>query len=202
MPYEIIILRPGFYKKTAAGEGSAWDTKFIISEILKHGLKPENINYVVGTHGHSDHIGNLNLFTQATHIVCHDISKDNVYFQHPFQEGVPYTIDGDVSIESTPGHTSQDVTVFVTSGDSNLGVVAVAGDIFENEHCLFDDDLWMGQSQFPELQKKSRNAILKRADTLVPGHGAMFQVPASYKRMEETKSTRDNIIRLAVTISW
>lgn len=60
--------------------------------------------------------------------------------------------------------------------------INVLGDIFENEHCLFDDDLWMGQSQFPELQKKSRNAILKRADTLVPGHGAMFQVETKPKQ--------------------
>lgn len=41
---------------------------------------------MVGTHGHSDHIGNLNLFTNSTHIVCHDINKGSLYLQHPFSE--------------------------------------------------------------------------------------------------------------------
>jgi len=45
----------------------------------------------------------------------------------------------DVSIESTPGHTSQDVTVFVTSGDSNLGVVAVAGTLVRTFEHLFNN---------------------------------------------------------------
>ena len=51
-----------------------------------NGLETDKIDFIIGTHVHSDHIGNLNLFPRATHIVCYDINKGNVYYQHPFKE--------------------------------------------------------------------------------------------------------------------
>ena len=43
------------------------------------GLTPAEIDTVVGTHGHSDHIGNLNLFPHATVIVSYDISRGDTF---------------------------------------------------------------------------------------------------------------------------
>ena len=53
-----------------------WDKDKILSELKnKHDLDPSQINYVVSTHGHSDHIGNNNLFLDAIHIVGKSVSK-------------------------------------------------------------------------------------------------------------------------------
>lgn len=62
----------------------------MILVLSAHGLRCGEVTYVIGTHGHSDHIGNLNLFTNATHIVCHDINKGNTYQSHPFNEVINY----------------------------------------------------------------------------------------------------------------
>lgn len=59
----------------------------------KGGVLPDDINYVVCTHGHSDHVGNLNLFPDATFIVSYDVSKKDEYTVHRFEDGLPYKID-------------------------------------------------------------------------------------------------------------
>ena len=56
-----------------------------VTALKTNSLGCEDIDYVIGTHGHSDHIGNLNLFPQATFIVSFDICKGNVYIDHDFK---------------------------------------------------------------------------------------------------------------------
>ena len=51
-------------------------------------MKCEDIGFVVGTHGHSDHLGNLNLFTNAKHIVGFTVSQRDEFFIHPFETGM------------------------------------------------------------------------------------------------------------------
>ena len=98
---------------------------FFLAGLDRLMLKPENIQYCIGTHGHTDHIGNLNLFPHATHIVGHIISEKNKYWTHPFDIGKDYVIDQDVTIIPTPGHTLSCITVAVNTPD--LGMVAIAG---------------------------------------------------------------------------
>ena len=52
----------------------------------QHGLKPEQINFVVCSHGHIDHVGNNNLFTNAIHIVCYDVCVGEQYMLHHFDK--------------------------------------------------------------------------------------------------------------------
>lgn len=52
-----------------------------------HDITPENIHYVISTHGHSDHIGNNNLFLMAKHIVGFSVSFKDEYYTHPFDKG-------------------------------------------------------------------------------------------------------------------
>ena len=59
---------------------------FFPSGLQKEGVLPEEVDFVVGTHGHSDHIGNLNLFPQATFIVCYDISSGNTFLPNRLSE--------------------------------------------------------------------------------------------------------------------
>ena len=64
-----------------------WDSDFILQSLRARGLEPDDINYVVGTHGHSDHIGNNNLFLKAHHIVGFCLSFRDRYYLHPFDQG-------------------------------------------------------------------------------------------------------------------
>ncbi|XP_070537764.1 metallo-beta-lactamase domain-containing protein 1-like [Ptychodera flava] len=154
--------------------GNPWDGDDIIKGLSKHGLTPSNIDYVIATHGHVDHIGNLNLFKQATHIVGFDICNGDKYATHPFKDGSNYEIDEYVSVIPTPGHTHSDVSVIVKS--TKLGTVVIAGDLFECMDDLKDPSIWQEVSENIELQEANRKKVLKIADVIIPGHGKMFQV--------------------------
>ena len=59
---------------------------------------------------------------------------------------------------------------------TNEGIIVVAGDTFEKEEDLEDDNIWkLAGSENEELQQKSREEILAMADFIVPGHGPKFK---------------------------
>lgn len=213
--YEVIVLKEGYSIKEGPGQqracgtitllkgpsnvivdtGNPWDKDLILEGLSKHGCSPEKIQFVVCTHGHSDHVGNLNLFPEAIHIVSHDICVGDQYMLHSFKQGIPYEINEDIEVIATPGHTATDVSVLVRN--TSNGIVAVTGDLFECSEDLEDYSLWQENSEQPELQQQSRIDILRIADWIVPGHGQMFKVPEEYKRQMkvvmyyEYSSTKD-----------
>ena len=67
-----------------------WDTTFILDSLRLNKLNPDEINYVISTHGHSDHTGNNHLFLKAKHIVGFCISERDRYFLHPFDQGITF----------------------------------------------------------------------------------------------------------------
>lgn len=162
-------------KRILVDTGSPRDKERLVEKLQQHGICSEEINYVVCTHGHVDHVGNLNLFTNAVQMVSHDIlQEDDIYTDVPdnFKEGSPYCIDGEnVKVISTPGHTPQDVSVVVR--DTEYGTVVVCGDLFEHED---DGNVWQEFSECPTKHKESRQKVLEIADWIVPGHGKMFKV--------------------------
>ncbi|XP_031441072.1 metallo-beta-lactamase domain-containing protein 1 isoform X2 [Clupea harengus] len=150
-PYSISVLKEGYClpqpngctradgtislllgpKTILVDTGGPWDRDFLLAQLEKRGLKPDDISVVVGTHGHSDH----------------------------------------VLIVPTPGHTGRDVSVLVK--DTSVGVVLVAGDLFE---CCADEDSWRALSENPQVQEVNRRAALHTADVIIPGHGPLFKV--------------------------
>ncbi|CAG5125554.1 unnamed protein product [Candidula unifasciata] len=199
--YDIIILKEGYTRPEPHGTmracgtitllksptnnivvdtGNPWDRETVVKGLYAQSLNVDDIQYVVCTHAHSDHCGNLNLFTRAVHVVGFDICRQDQFHLHDFKQGIPYEIDDDVEIWPTPGHTGSDVSVVVKN--TNLGTVAITGDLFECELDLEDPMLWQEQSERPHLQEQSRIDILKAADFIIPGHGAMFPVPVDYKK--------------------
>ncbi|XP_029436490.1 metallo-beta-lactamase domain-containing protein 1 [Rhinatrema bivittatum] len=151
--------------------GSPWDRDLILQRLAEHGLQPTDVTHVVCTHGHSDHVGNLNLFPEATFLVSYDICRRDHYLSHDFGAGVPYLIDSWVEVIATPGHTGADTSVLVRG--TAEGTVAVAGDLFE---CEGDEETWRELSENPVLQEGSRQKVLTMADVVIPGHGAPFRV--------------------------
>ncbi len=77
--------------------GGPWDRDFLLKTLKERGLEPEDIDVVVGTHGHSDHVGNLSLFPTALLIVGYDISEGDVYKPSRLAQGHAHCIDEHVS---------------------------------------------------------------------------------------------------------
>jgi len=189
---EVIVLIPGYADWTGPGKQHAAGTitlikgqqnvivdtgipaqkNLIIKKLKEHGVTPSDINFVVLTHGHVDHIGNNNLFPKACFILDTDVLRGDEFTIHDFAHDA-FHIAGGIAVIYTPGHTEHDATVIV---ETNEGTVAITGDIFE---C--DDDwhkeAWEPWSKHRETQRKSRERILRIADYIVPGHGDMFEAP-------------------------
>lgn len=141
----------------------------ILNALEKAGVKPEEIDYVVHSHGHPDHIGCTYLFKNATIIGFGTLNKGEVFnfFEDTFK------VDEDVEVKQLPGHTSLDVTTFVKTDE---GVVAVTGDLFDNENDNPETNLAAGWSNDWEKQEQSRKYIWEHADFIIPGHGKKFSV--------------------------
>lgn len=77
--------------------GGPSDRDFLLMSLRDRGLEPGDINLVVGTHGHSDHIGNLGLFPAAVMIVGYDVSEGDTYRPNKLAHGHTYIIDEHVS---------------------------------------------------------------------------------------------------------
>ncbi|XP_072447561.1 metallo-beta-lactamase domain-containing protein 1-like [Chiloscyllium punctatum] len=95
-PYSVFVLKEGYAYTDGDGNtradgtitllkgshvvlvdtGNPWDRDHLLRSLGAHGLEPEDVSLVVCTHGHSDHVGNLNLFPEATVVVSHDVSAD------------------------------------------------------------------------------------------------------------------------------
>ncbi|XP_059048137.1 metallo-beta-lactamase domain-containing protein 1 [Achroia grisella] len=161
---------------------TAWDSDRIVDALKKQNITPEQINYVVSTHGHSDHIGNNNLFLNAKHIVGFSISFKDIYYAHPFDKGEEYTINNSVKLIPTPGHTLSDVTVLVVSKDADI--VAITGDLFEKYEDIENPNIWLeAGSDDPAEQFKNRCKVAKLADWIVPGHGQKFKVTEEMREL-------------------
>lgn len=193
-PYKVIVLHEGYSRANEIGfeanctctlikgpENIIVDTMtvqdgpVILNLLSRNSLKAEDISLVVSTHGHPDHIGGNYLFRNSLQIVGYCISKGNLFYTHDFKSGIEYKVDDFVKVIPTPGHTLQDVSVVVET--QNMGVVVVAGDLFENETDLSNDEVWKSAgSDCEELQRFNRERILRMADWIVPGHGPMFKV--------------------------
>lgn len=148
--------------------------------LQKYSISADDVSYVVSTHGHSDHVGNNNLFLRAVHIVGHDISHKDEFRLHDFSKD-PFNIADGVRVHATPGHTKTCVSVFVDN--TNYGRVVIAGDLFEKREDIDDCRLWMeAGSENTALQRHSRNEVGQWANVIIPGHGGLFDVTEDIRK--------------------
>lgn len=179
---------------------TAWDSNFIRSVLSRENVLPDEINFVVNTHGHSDHSGCNYLFQKATHITGNNISHRDLYTFHDFNTGgqIPillisftvylnfsgcYQITNNVRVISSPGHTPECVSVIVENC-KGLGCVVISGDTFEREEDIRDSSVWQSAGSFNEIkQRLSRYTLSTLADYIIPGHGPMFRMSEEYREL-------------------
>ncbi len=149
--------------------GMAKDFNDVIRSLSKVDIKPEDIGYVFLTHHHPDHTINTAKFPKAKVIDYNSIYEGDIWLD----TGGEYQLTPNVRIVPTPGHTKEDATLFVTNVtnvENNKDVTVAICHLwwFEGkQHDPLAED-------YKELLS-SRIKILKVANYIVPGHGAIFK---------------------------
>ncbi|MBN2051789.1 MAG: N-acyl homoserine lactonase family protein [Spirochaetales bacterium] len=141
-------VKRGFFKDNL----SPWDNHaegdetHVLRALEGIGVRPEEIDYVIYTHFHWDHVGNCHLFPRATHIFQDDEWKElidplpsmefyRMYDQRVIPELKKLTCEriyGDVrfldglEMYLTPGHTAGSQVLRVNTRD---GIYIIAGDL-------------------------------------------------------------------------
>jgi len=161
----------------------------LVAGLAGHGLRPADVEVVVLTHVHFDHVGNNELFPNATFIVqrsevpqgfaparyCQFSYPEYAYKLTSLTDRIQ-VIDGDFQIEpgvrllNIGGHTPGTMAVVI---DTDQGRVALAGDLMYNYRNL---ELNWPTGAFWDLQAlmNGYERLRLEADIIVPGHDWEF----------------------------
>jgi glyoxylase-like metal-dependent hydrolase (beta-lactamase superfamily II) len=140
--------------------------KKLLLALKKEGLRPVDINYVIITHHHADHVANNHLFKNA---IMTDwltsYKKEKFVVDFDILAKKKNIISPNVYIIPTPGHSEDACSVIVN------GIIAVSGDLFVTKQV--EKNIYVSDQK---EYKKSAKKILAMVDYIVPGHGTMFKI--------------------------
>ena len=157
----------------------------IVEGLARHGVKPEDIDTVVLTHLHYDHVGNNELFPNATFIVqkdelelatkpprfCMFYYPEFAYKLEVIQDRLlvidgDHQVNDDVRLIKVGGHTPGCQAVLVRTG---LGTVCLTSDVMYNYKNL---ELDWPTGSFWNLQEMldGYERIRSEADVIIPQH--------------------------------
>jgi glyoxylase-like metal-dependent hydrolase (beta-lactamase superfamily II) len=156
----VAVVDPGMVPSRAA----------ILDPLAALGVPVEHVTDVIISHHHPDHTINIALFPNAR---VHDhwaIYKDDVWTSRP-AEG--FEVGEGITLIETPGHTPQDITTLVATGDGVAALTHLWGyDGAETDRLA---------TSLQDLHA-NRDRVLQLATMIVPGHGPAFPVTAETPR--------------------
>jgi hydroxyacylglutathione hydrolase len=165
----------------------------LLSALEETEVAPDDIDAVLLTHLHPDHIGHKDLFRSAL-FVFHESERLAFYFEghrtlrlsgsallelrseafvRPRYTSEWPRLEAEdrcIYVRHLPGHTPGSLVVFARAGGQ---VHALAGDIVLNREAFERGDP-PGSSWRPELIPDQMRLLARRADVIVPGHGSPF----------------------------
>jgi len=158
-------------KNIIVDTGNRQVTEQLLKALEQENLKPEDINIVINTHLHLDHIWNNYLFTNAT--VIHP-THDKFAAVSP--EGHLSYIDSitGLKLEHAHGHLDELMVIYVNIDNK---IYCIANDIIatkkdaeivDRKHFLHKDNSTIVES---------RKQILEKADFIITGHEGIINNP-------------------------
>ncbi|UCG69011.1 MAG: MBL fold metallo-hydrolase [Thermoplasmata archaeon] len=152
------------------GEG-----KSILQGLSNHGLSKDDIDTVINTHLHGDHMGNNALFKKAK-FIAHAKEfparlKNVIVIEEDFQ------FSKNIKIIETPGHTHGSISVIVYDSEKNITYV-VSGDALPIKDNYIQ---WVppGINFNPKIALASMKKIVQIADYVIPGHDDILPIKKS-----------------------
>jgi glyoxylase-like metal-dependent hydrolase (beta-lactamase superfamily II) len=163
--------------------------QYFLRRLAEKGLTPDDIDTVFLTHGHWDHMLNVDLFPNATFLI-HPAEREYLRHPHANDWATPHYAsmvvesyrlqevrEGDeigpgLRVLDVPGHTRGSMALLVETAD---GVAAVCGDALPSA--------WSVRTGLPRLifwdEQQARASVAKllaSAERFYPGHDRPFRV--------------------------
>ncbi|MBR2254978.1 MAG: MBL fold metallo-hydrolase [Candidatus Methanomethylophilaceae archaeon] len=129
---------------------------------------PDDVDMVVLTHCHTDHIGNVSLFKNAA-VYVHEGEECTIPNAKIVKEDTE--IAKGVRLVHTPGHSDGSMSVFVEA-DRRYAIVGDAAPLKDN----FTKRIIPALHTDAEAARASLEKIAEWADVVVPGHDKPFKV--------------------------
>jgi glyoxylase-like metal-dependent hydrolase (beta-lactamase superfamily II) len=146
--------------------GMVADRALIENSLKKHNVASEEVTHIFISHHHPDHTINIAMFPNAEVVDFWAKYKNDLWEDHPDN----YEIAPGITVMKTPGHTKEDASLIVKTAKGIYAFTHLWW--FPNMGPKVDPLAW-NQNEIEEHREK----ILKIADWIVPGHGAMFKNP-------------------------
>lgn len=184
--------------------------------LAKRGLGPRDIDGVVLSHSHWDHIQNIDVFDHAP-IMIHPFERQYSLEPHANDWATPAwtgTIlerqklvdvqDGDqllqgVHIVDMPGHTPGGIGLSVETSD---GLAVIAGDALHHARvALLGENPLIFWDRAAARDTISR--VVKMADRIYPGHDQIFRVVnGEIEYLEKFQMTVNNVASKLTDLDW
>jgi len=140
--------------KAWAGRPASGGEKDVLSELARLGVQPTDIDYVLYTHLHNDHVGNCHLFPTAVHVFQDAEWKElldplpSMKIRGDFDQSMIEVLKGlktqrlvgdsaflpGIKVILTPGHTAGSQCILV---DTAKGEYLIAGDTIHMRHIAY-----------------------------------------------------------------
>lgn len=151
-----IVIDPGFVA----------DRRALLGKVRAAGIRPVEVTDIVLSHHHPDHTLNAALFPTA---IIHDHWAIYHHDEWHSREADGALVSPSVRLIRTPGHTAEDITTLVATGD----------EVYAFTHAWATDEQPDDGENIPDTTfvLASRRRILSTATIVVPGHGPSFRPP-------------------------
>jgi glyoxylase-like metal-dependent hydrolase (beta-lactamase superfamily II) len=158
--------------------GLPGEAELILKGLSKHQFTPDDIDIVVNTHLHGDHMSNNSLFRKAEFIV--HMKEMPALLENIIAIQGDYSIGENINIIETPGHTRGSISVVVNENDSQKIYIA-AGDALPIKDNYIK---WVppGINYNPKIALASMKRIVDLADFVIPGHDDIFEIQKQNKK--------------------
>ncbi len=165
--------------------GLPGDGDHILTSLEKTGLKPDDVDVVVNTHDHRDHIGENRIFTKAR-IICGYRGLEEMAGRIQMAPGSVIQpsghrveLDTNVHVIHTPGHTRDSISVVIKGANSDFAgpteTLVAAGDALPTE-ANYLKGVPPAISYDTNVSLQSMATITDLADWVIPGHDKPFRV--------------------------
>jgi len=156
-------------KRVIVDTGSPADLDVLQEALRVASTEPDEIDMVVNTHLHMDHIGGNSLFTHAK-FYAHRLESPPL---GTIRVSGTFGLLPGVKLVLTPGHTSGSISVLVHADK----MYAICGDAIPTKANV-EDHVPPSINIDSRLALKSMDILVASSDVIVPGHEAPFEVKA------------------------